>query len=173
MQTMSLDRYARDARSWRDWGKINYTAAKYLFASGNPFLYFPAATLGHHALETYLKALLIFEGMTVFNPEAVHKLDPAMGIKSTDCVWNHDLVFLAKAVAAKRADFNLNAEIDAFCLLLKMPMKVLKAFELFDPFFSELRYPMEANKSGGIGEDEGHVLDALVDYLSPFLKIIS
>jgi hypothetical protein len=53
---MNIDKYATDARAWRDWAKINYVASKQLFASGNPFLYFPAATLGHHALEMYLKA---------------------------------------------------------------------------------------------------------------------
>ena len=62
----ALDKYARDARSWRDFAKVNHVAAQHLFASGNPFMYLVAATLGHHALELYLKAALINEGMTAF-----------------------------------------------------------------------------------------------------------
>jgi hypothetical protein len=53
---MKLDRYARDYALWRDSASITYTAATTLFDTGDPFLMFPAATLGHHALEMYLKA---------------------------------------------------------------------------------------------------------------------
>jgi len=144
-----------------------------LFASGNPFLYFSAASLGHHALETYLKALLISEGMTVFNPDAVHKIHPSLGLKKTDCVWDHNLAVLAKTLAAKQTNFDLAAEITVPSLVLEMPMKVLKAFELFDPFFTELRYPMELKELEGVGEDHGLVLDALVVYLDPFLSKIA
>jgi hypothetical protein len=42
--------------------------SKTLFETGDPFLLFPAATLGHHALEMYLKAAPISNGRTVFNP---------------------------------------------------------------------------------------------------------
>jgi hypothetical protein len=35
-----------------------------LFSTRNPFMYFAAATLGHHALEMFLKAALIATGMT-------------------------------------------------------------------------------------------------------------
>jgi hypothetical protein len=34
-----------------------------------------------------------------------------------------------------------------------MPKAVLKAFETFDPFFSELRYRAEAKQVDGLGED--------------------
>ncbi len=76
----SPDKYARDARSWRDFAKVNHVAAKHLFGSGNPFMYLVAATLGHHALEMYLKAALISEGMTVFNPKELQGLDPGVGL---------------------------------------------------------------------------------------------
>jgi hypothetical protein len=53
-----LDKYARDFGLWRDWATINYQAAKKLFESGDPFRFFQAATLGHHALEMYPKSAL-------------------------------------------------------------------------------------------------------------------
>jgi HEPN domain-containing protein len=68
---LKLDKYARDAALWRDWAAINYSAAKTLFESGDAFLLLPAATLGHHALEMYLKSALIAHGMTVFDPKKV------------------------------------------------------------------------------------------------------
>ena len=170
MATLNLDRYARDARAWQDWAAINHAASQLLFANGNPSLYFPAVTLGHHTLEMYLKAVLIGEGMTVFDPKQVKKLDPEVGLTADRCAWGHNLVALAQLLAAKRRDFNLSAEIYVPSLVLKMPMELLAAFELFDPFFSELRYPMELQKIAGFGDEEGLVLDALVDRLLPFLK---
>jgi len=62
-RTMKLDKYARDGRAWRDFAKVAYTGAVHLFGSANLFLVFPAATLAHHALEMYLKAALIAEGV--------------------------------------------------------------------------------------------------------------
>jgi len=43
------------------------------------------------------------------------------------------------------------------------------AFVLFDPFFSELRYPQELKKLEGVSEDEELLLDGLVQVLSRFL----
>jgi|GEM_PF-4396111 len=117
----------------------------------------------------YLKAALICEGMTVFNPDLVDKLDATVRLTKAECVWGHNLVDFAKKLATKRADFDLSAEIDVPCLVLEMPMKLLTAFELFAPFFSELRYPMELKEFEGVGEEEGRVLDALVAQLLPFL----
>jgi hypothetical protein len=74
MQSPQLDRFARDARAWKHCAEINYIASGHLFASSNLFVYFTAATLGHHALEMYLKSALICEGMTVFNPVIVESL---------------------------------------------------------------------------------------------------
>jgi hypothetical protein len=56
------DKYARNFRVSRDWAAINYRAAETLFRADDPFLWFPAATLGHHALEMYLKSALIANG---------------------------------------------------------------------------------------------------------------
>src|SRR5580704_7319099 len=131
---LNLDKYARVARAWRDWAKINCVASQHLFFSGNPILYFPAATLGHHALEMYLKAALITQGMTVFNPDQIKLLDVAVELKRDDCIWGHSLVGLAEELAKKHPDFDL-----------KEPMQcsgsrtVRQAFAVFDPFFSELR----------------------------------
>jgi hypothetical protein len=36
---VQLDRYARDARSWRDFAKKDHVAADILFKCGNPFMY--------------------------------------------------------------------------------------------------------------------------------------
>jgi hypothetical protein len=95
MQSPQLDKYAKDARAWQDCAKINYTASAHLFGSCSLFLYFTAATLGHHALEMYLKSALICEGMTVFNPVILKSLDPGLELTRSDCAWGHNLVALA------------------------------------------------------------------------------
>ena len=110
----SLDAYARSAPEWRDLGYHSYVASTALFECGDPFLWLPAATLGHHTLETFLKAVLIHEGMTVFDARKLKALDPALGLTKDDCVWGHVFVELAKKVAAKRADFNLDAQLSCF-----------------------------------------------------------
>jgi hypothetical protein len=51
MQSPQLDRFARDARAWKECAEINYIASGHLFSSSNLFVYVTAATLGHHALE--------------------------------------------------------------------------------------------------------------------------
>lgn len=104
-KTVKLDKYARDARAWRDFAKFNLSASMYLFESHDPFKVFAAATLGHHALEMYLKAALICEGFTVFNPRDVKHLNPPGTLQETNCAWGHDLVALARQLAAKRPDF--------------------------------------------------------------------
>lgn len=169
MNASHLGKYAKDAGAWRDWAKINYTASAALFASGNPFLYFPAATLGHHALEMYLKAALICEGMTVFDPKKLRSLDRAPGLRKKDCVWGHELVGLARKLSNRRGDFDLTAKLDLpDCPEVNMPKTLLAGLELFDPFFSELRYPQKLNKLDGVGQEEKLVLDRLVALLIPF-----
>ena len=39
MQSPQLDKYAKDARAWHEWAKVNYTASAELFTGGNPLLY--------------------------------------------------------------------------------------------------------------------------------------
>jgi hypothetical protein len=169
MTMIQLDKYARDARAWRDWGMMNHQASAILFTSGNPILYLPAATLGHHALEMYLKAALIREGMVVFDPKKCEFLDPRYGLKKSDCIRGHVLVKLAQQLADKRNEFDLSSLLDVpRCVVLEMPMQLKAAFELFDPFFSELRYPQALKKLQGVGEDEKLVLDELVRVLQPY-----
>jgi hypothetical protein len=142
MQSPQLDKYARDGRAWREWGTVNYTASAELFSRGNPLLYFPAATLAHHALEMYLKSALICEGMTVFNPTILKSLAPGLGLTSSNCAWGHSLVDLARHLSERRTDFNLAPEVNIpGCFVLLMPITLAAGFALFDPFFSELRYP--------------------------------
>jgi hypothetical protein len=169
MNKLQLDRYARDAIAWRDWAKINYRASATLFASDNPFLYLPAATLAHHALEMYLKAALIWEGLVIFNPAKVASLDPAYGLTAVDCAWGHVLVDLAGQLSKRRTDFDLSAGMGlADSEVLIMPKTVRAALEMFDPFFSELRYPQELKEMKGVGQEEKLVLDLLVNLLIPF-----
>ena len=49
---------------------------------------------------------------------------------------------------------------------LLMPMTVEAGFALFDPFFSELRYPQDLKKCG-VSQDHKVVLDVLVARLRP------
>jgi hypothetical protein len=168
---VSLDRYARDAGSWRDFAKVNHVSAHHLFTSGNPFMYLVAATLGHHALEMYLKAALINEGMTVCNPKDVSRLDPALEIKPEDCVWGHSLPELAEKLAEKCKDFNLDEKVpDPRSSETSKAMTVREAFAMFDPYFWELRYPQEAPNVEGAGAEEAEILDTLVKRLKAFLK---
>jgi hypothetical protein len=176
-QFLKLDKYAQDPRAWLAWGKHNYMASTYLFESHNPFLIFAAATLGHHALEMFLKAALVQEGVTIFNPRKLRDLDPSVRPDAKDCAWDHGLVVLAHQLAARRPDFDLSEKID-FLMPWHVPTQTMcvvptleQAFELFDPFFSELRYPQELTM-GGVGEDDKIVLDKLVKKLEPFLPKI-
>lgn len=171
-RTIKPDKYAQDAKAWRDFAKVAYAAATHLFQSHNPFLIFAAATLGHHALEMYLKAALICEGCTVFDPMKIKYLDPSIALKKADCAWGHDLVALARQLAARRPDFKLSEPMNTL-----MPWHhsgvptVEQAFEIFNPFFSELRYPQELTM-GGVGEDDRLPLDELIGRLQPLLAKI-
>jgi hypothetical protein len=171
--TAQLDKYARDAVTWKNLADINYAAAQTLFlhAIEKPGLYFVAVTLGHIALEMLLKTALICSGMTAFNPKNVKSLDPSFGLKSDDCVWGHDLVALAKTLATRRPDFDLSAEMYVRNAARRMPMTVEEGFELFNPFFSELRYPQELKNIAGFGEDEGSVLEELACQIEPFIIV--
>ena len=170
MQSPQLDRFARDARAWKHCAEINYVASGHLFASGNLFVCFGAATLGHHALEMYLKAALICEGMTVFNPVILKSLDGTVRLTRAECAWGHCLVDLAMQLSEKRPDFNLRTEMNlAECRTLLMPMTLEGGFALFDPFFTELRYPQDLKKYA-VSQDYKIVLDVLVARLQPFVN---
>jgi hypothetical protein len=169
-KTVTLDKYARNARAWKDSADIAYRAATRLFETRDLLLIFPAATLGHHSLEMYLKAALICEGCTVFDPRKLKHLDQSITLRETDCAWDHDLVALARQLATKRPDFDLMAS-----MIFLLPWQhegfptVENGFRVFNPFFYELRYPHELTLSG-VGEDDKPTLDELVTRLQPFLE---
>jgi hypothetical protein len=100
----------------------------------------------------YLKSALICEGMTVFNPVILKSLNPGYELTRSNCAWGHCLVDLATRLSEKRSDFDLQGEMNIReCRVLPMPMTIEAGFALFDPFFSELRYPQELKKLGGCG----------------------
>ncbi len=75
--------FSADAPTWLQWAEQTYAGAHVLFNQGNPFLWFPAAILGHQALEMFLKAALIKRGRRVIKRD----------------VWGHNLVDLACELA--------------------------------------------------------------------------
>src|SRR5580704_6568324 len=79
---------------------------------GDPFLFFPAATLGHHALEMYLKSAMIASGMTVFNQRELKSLDAGVNLAEADCAWGHNLVKLAETLAQRNAVFNPSKQMN-------------------------------------------------------------
>ena len=167
-----LDRYARSAPEWCVLGYYNYAASRALFESGDSSLWFPAATLGHHALEMFLKAVLIHEGMTAFDPGKIKQLDPTLSLTKGDCVWGHALVVLAKKVAGKRADFHLGTVLSCSVVRERAPINLLRGFEIFDPFLSELRYPQQLQNVEGLGVCHGELLGHLFAHLEPLLSEI-
>jgi HEPN domain-containing protein len=75
--------FPADAETWLQWAEQTYAGAHVLFNNGNPIVWFPAAILGHQALEMFLKAALIKQGRRVVNGD----------------VWGHNLVDLASELA--------------------------------------------------------------------------
>ena len=105
------------------------------------------------------------------------QLGRSVTLDDKDCAWGHDLVILARQLEAKRPDFDLSEKID-FLMPWHIPTQtvcvvptLVQGFELFNPFFSELRYPQELTM-GGVGEGDKIVLDELVKNLEPFLTNI-
>ena len=79
--------YSSDADTWLIWAEATYAGARTLFLSDNAMVWFPAAVLGHQALEMFLKAALIRKG------HRVAKAD----------VWGHDLCALAQKLINRNA----------------------------------------------------------------------
>jgi hypothetical protein len=168
---IQLDNYARDAKTWLIYAQINYDGARELFTHKRGItLCFPAATLGHHALEAFLKTALIRAGMTVFDPSKLKRLDPAMTLTEADCAWGHQLVALAKLLTSKRPDFDLTKHLYFVAFPREMPMKIEAGLAVFDPFFWELRYPQQLRELDGIGPYDVRLLDALVAEVMPFAR---
>src|ERR1700677_2149750 len=84
-----------------------------LFHSVYPLLWFPAVLLGHQALEMFLKAALIRQGL---------KIDRRRRVRET---WGHKLTSLGKQLTA-----------DGKCKLNDDCFEVL---QIFDEYFQELR----------------------------------
>jgi hypothetical protein len=167
--SVQLDKYANDARAWREFAEVDYAASVLLFTSDRPFLWFAAATLGHHALEMFLKAALICEGMTVCDRQKIPKNNRTT-LKPEDCVWGHDLLCLARKLGRKRPEFDLSVVIKTpGCLAAEDRLLTVElGFEIFDPFFSELRYPGELTKVECLGAEHKIILEELVTRLRPF-----
>jgi HEPN domain-containing protein len=62
--------FSAGADTWLQWAEQTYAGAHVLFNNGNPSLWFPAAFLGHQALEMFLKAALIKQGQRVAKGDA-------------------------------------------------------------------------------------------------------
>jgi HEPN domain-containing protein len=150
-----IDKYAQDAREWRMAAENTLQAAMLLFNLNNPFVWFSAAILGHHALEMLLKSALIREGCTV-----------APGKPEEGFVWGHDLQRLANLLASKRQDFSLKISPRWEIPLLSCPTYLAR----YDVFFNELRYPNASPNvdSLGPGRDEAELLAELMGGIRPF-----
>jgi len=159
---VKLDKYARDFKMWRDWAAIDYRAAQTLFETGDPFLWFPAATLGHYALEMYLKAALIANGLTIFDPGKLKHLDAGITLLREECAWGHELVRLAEQLAERNPAFDPSKQMNFVGVVLETGMTIKEGLSIFNPFFSELRYPQEMRQVQGLGEEHLRLLNSLV-----------
>jgi hypothetical protein len=171
---LQLDKYASDPKPWRQYAQFNLDASRVLFThEASITLCFPAAALGHLALESFLKTALICEGMTIFDPKKLRLLDSNVCLDEANCAWGHSLVALARQLNTKRSDFDLSAHLEMHYWFHKMPMTIGAGFAMFDPFFSELRYPQQLKDLEGIGPDDVKVLNALVKALLPFVTRVT
>jgi len=152
-----IDQYTKDAREWRMNAEYAYEAAILLFNNyANPFVWFSAAMLGHHALEMLLKSALIREGCPI-----VEKGKPEDG-----SVWGHDLEKLAALLESKRPDFSLKIRPRSDIPLLSCKTYLAR----YNAFFNELRYPRASPNvdSLGPGREEAQLLTELMDGIRPF-----
>jgi HEPN domain-containing protein len=138
---MQSDKYINDAKTWCAQGETFGRAAVLLFRS-DPFLYFPAAILGHQALEMLLKAALIRQGFKITRVDGG--------------VWGHDLVELATKLESVVA----TAFSD----------ELFEAAEIFTDYFNELRYPRELKNVEGLGGEEGLRLEYAIGYLLSYAR---
>jgi hypothetical protein len=86
-----------------------------------------------------------------------------VNLAKPDCAWGHDLVKLAETLAQQNPAFDLSKQMDVVgYLTIKEPMTIKEGLSIFDPFFSELRYPQEMENCDGLGREHKFLLDALV-----------
>jgi HEPN domain-containing protein len=145
-----IDKYTQDAQEWRMAAEHTFEAATLLFNLNNPYVWFSATLLGHHALEMLLKSALLREGCKIAKGD----------------VWGHNLEKLAKLLASKRQDFSLKISFHP-----EMPLLSRKTYlARYDVFFDELRYPNATPNvdSLGPGRAEAELLAELMDGIRPF-----
>jgi hypothetical protein len=130
-----------------------FQSATLLFNLNDPCVWFPAALLGHHALEMLLKSALIREGCPL------EKGKP-------EGVWGHNLEKLATLLESKRQDFSLQIPPNPEIPLISSRTYLAR----YDVFFNELRYPTGSPNvdSLGPGEDEAALLAILMARVRPF-----
>jgi HEPN domain-containing protein len=133
------DKYLNDPTAWFQRAQGTLRASKMLFGLGDPLLFFPAALLGHDALEMFLKAALIRQGL---------KVDSSNG------VWGHDLLELSKQFASIGK--------------IQFPDHFFAVLKVFNDYFEELRYPQQLKNVEGLGQQEGEDLEEANRYLWPF-----
>ncbi|HZQ44954.1 MAG TPA: hypothetical protein VFA99_17005 [Acidobacteriaceae bacterium] len=167
-KTLTPDKFASDPKPWRICAQFNLDAARVLFThEAAIMLCFPAATLAHLGLEAMLKTALIREGFTIFDPMKLKQLS-ASTLTRDKCAWGHNLVALARLLTSKRPDFDLQKPLRGVFPPHDYPVTIEDGLEIFDPYFSELRYPQQLNNLQGIGPDDIRMLDAIAEELLPF-----
>jgi len=138
-----MDDYTKDPCEWRMSSECMFLGAVKLFQSKDYLVWFPAAVLGHLALEQLLKSAAIQAGcpVTKGSPQEGH-------------AWGHDLVALAQLLASIRREF---------------PAGTLKDdLAVFNAYHDELRYPQAVERVQGLGAEEGILLSGLMKCIRPF-----
>jgi HEPN domain-containing protein len=129
--------FESDVKTWLQYAHSSYSASRSLFDEAlRPGYWFPAALLGHHALELYLKAALLRRG---------HRIEPGD-------VWGHDLVELAQELEKEVPDFP----------------PLMDSLEFFDRCFAEFRYPTNDSRLLELGQEEGILLQKVVEAIRPY-----
>jgi HEPN domain-containing protein len=70
-------------------------------------------------------------------------------------IWGHNLVELATKLQGK---------------VNSLPTRLMEDLQVFTDYFNELRYPGELVHVEGLGQEEGAILENLVQSLRPFAK---
>lgn len=167
--TVQIDKYARDAITWKASAQMTYTGAHILFTHENNLITcFSAGVLGHLAIEQYLKSALIHAGMTVFDPRKLKYLPASGTLQKSDCAWGHDLVALAEMLSRRRPAFEISTILFNQWSPYDVPITVRKGLEIFESFFDELRYSGQLTRCEGIGPMDGAILEELVRIILPF-----
>ncbi len=126
--------------------------------------------MAHAALEVLMKGVLIGTGMVSFHPDNVKRLPKGVVIDKKDCVWDHSLLKLAEELE-RRTGFDLSEEMEFHNVLFPKPFLVRQAFEHFEPFFHELRYPSELEKVKCFGSGDELILDELVARILSLIEL--